>query len=595
MSTAIRRDSNPLPVQEPARAPSSEPQRTADASASRPAASRSTDGFDASPVRAATSLPKTGNAFIDRVSGDAVRSQRETGVPASVTLAQAILESGWGKSGLSRQANNFFGIKGEGPAGHTTMRTREVLHGREVYVNANFRKYNSPAESFTDHGRFLRNNPRYAQAFKHTDDPARFAAEIHKAGYATDPNYAKQLTGIINRYGLGRFDQAARSGASPTPFPATPAPAPTPAPDPSSPANPQPPAAASSSGLDQVASGRSLVKLGQQGETVKQVQQMLGMTGASADGIFGPGTELAVRRFQRNQGIQVDGLVGPETLAALRNPSPLLGQSASGAQVEQLQRQLGQAGFDPGQVDGRFGPKTEAAVNRFQQALGLDVDGIAGPRTFQALGQAASNQTPPSPPPSSPTLPSSRPPPSPPASPAATTGTPGTAGSGAVDPNNPILRKLATSPLNDGPTGYCVAVTRANMQRLGIPNLPGATGNDPNNPRGAMVQMLRNGGWDSVPLPGARQQTIRSPYGTVTANVVSADQYRKLVAQGKVPDGAVIFQTRHGWDWNGGSHGNDMGIVRDHGRTTHNYKSMPSIVYSDCKDVVLLVPKGALQ
>ena len=72
------------------------------------------------------------------------------------------------------------------------------------------RKYNTPAESFADHGKFLRDNRRYANAFKHTDDAAQFAREIHKAGYATDPKYSDKLISIINQYGLERFDKIAR-------------------------------------------------------------------------------------------------------------------------------------------------------------------------------------------------------------------------------------------------------------------------------------------------------------------------------------------------------------------------------------------------
>jgi flagellum-specific peptidoglycan hydrolase FlgJ len=162
------------------------------------------------PTGPITDIPKTGNAFIDRIAADAIKSQQQTGVPASVTMAQAILESGWGKSGLSTQANNFFGIKGTGPAGSVTMRTREVINGQSVYVNAAFRKYDSPAQSFADHGKFFTDNKRYSTAMKHTDDPHRFAQEIAKAGYATDPNYAKALSGLINQYGLGRFDKIAR-------------------------------------------------------------------------------------------------------------------------------------------------------------------------------------------------------------------------------------------------------------------------------------------------------------------------------------------------------------------------------------------------
>ncbi|QRK07921.1 glucosaminidase domain-containing protein [Archangium violaceum] len=156
-------------------------------------------------------LPTTGNAFIDRVAADAIKSQRQTGVPASVTLAQALLESGAGKSSLATKGNNFFGIKGEGPAGHVTMPTKEYSRSRGWHtVNANFRKYNTPAESFADHGKFLRENKRYANAFKHTDDAAQFAREIHRAGYATDPGYADKLISIINKYDLQRFDQIGR-------------------------------------------------------------------------------------------------------------------------------------------------------------------------------------------------------------------------------------------------------------------------------------------------------------------------------------------------------------------------------------------------
>ncbi len=172
-------------------------------------------------------IPRTGNAFIDSIAADAIRSQRTTGVPASVTIAQAILESGWGRSELTRQANNYFGIKGTGPAGSVTMRTREVLNGREVYVNAQFRKYNSAAESFADHAQFFIRNPRYATAMQHTNDAFRFAAEIHKAGYATDPNYTKLLHSLMREYDLTRFDAIARNGnRAPTPTPA-PTPAPT--------------------------------------------------------------------------------------------------------------------------------------------------------------------------------------------------------------------------------------------------------------------------------------------------------------------------------------------------------------------------------
>lgn len=164
-----------------------------------------TNGVDA------TQLPKTGNKFIDSIAADAVRSQKETGVPASVTMAQAILESGWGKSGLTKKGNNYFGIKGEGPAGSVTMRTREEdRNGNSYYINAKFRAYHNAQESFTDHARLFTDNKRYATAMKHTDDANRFAREIHKAGYATAHNYSDALISIMDKYNLREFDKYGR-------------------------------------------------------------------------------------------------------------------------------------------------------------------------------------------------------------------------------------------------------------------------------------------------------------------------------------------------------------------------------------------------
>ena len=129
------------------------------------------------------------------------------------------------------------------------------------------------------------------------------------------------------------------------------------------------------------------------------------------------------------------------------------------------------------------------------------------------------------------------------------------------------------------------------MDRLGIPSFSGGTTADPNNSRGAMVQMIKAGRWTSKNLPGSRWTTIRSPYGTVGAYVIGADAYERMAYDRQIPSGAIIFQTRHGWTVSSSASGNDMGIVRDRGRYTFNYKLMNPIIYSDAKEVVILVPK----
>jgi hypothetical protein len=159
-----------------------------------------------------------------------------------------------------------------------------------------------------------------------------------------------------------------------------------------------------------------------------------------------------------------------------------------------------------------------------------------------------------------------------------------------VNPNHPWLQKLGSATLNTGPTGSCVPTTLGNMDKLGIPNFSGGTTNDLNNSRGAMVQLVKSGNWTSCALPGSASKTISSSYGSIQASVISADAYEALAKNGQIPSGAIIFQTRHGWEYGEGASGNDMGIVRNGGRITHNYASMSPIIYGDAKEVVILIP-----
>jgi flagellum-specific peptidoglycan hydrolase FlgJ len=150
-------------------------------------------------------LPKTGSGFIDAYSQSAIDCMHKTGVPASITLAQAFVESA---AGRHAPGFNFFGMKGKGTAGSQMLRTKEQdPKTKKIYtITAPFRKYNNAEESFEDHARLLSTAPRYKQAMAAKSDAHQFAREIQKAGYATALNYASALISIIDKYGLTRFD-----------------------------------------------------------------------------------------------------------------------------------------------------------------------------------------------------------------------------------------------------------------------------------------------------------------------------------------------------------------------------------------------------
>lgn len=123
------------------------------------------------------------------------------GIPASITLAQGILESSSGNSELTRKSNNHFGIKCHDWKGD------RVYHDDDLLQEC-FRKYKNPNYSFRDHSLFLKNRPRYSKLFElPIDDYKGWSNGLKAAGYATDPAYPKKLIGIIERYNLHQYDQ----------------------------------------------------------------------------------------------------------------------------------------------------------------------------------------------------------------------------------------------------------------------------------------------------------------------------------------------------------------------------------------------------
>ncbi len=145
----------------------------------------------------------------------AMESEQKYGVPASLTLAQIILESsGSYPGGLSRLAyecHNLFGMKGIGPAGYKEYQTGEQTPGGGDYViTAKFRKYHNVKESIEDHGKLL-SGPPYSTYTKNCKTYQEWARAIHKAGYATAVDYAERLIEIIETYGLYQFDKGGMS------------------------------------------------------------------------------------------------------------------------------------------------------------------------------------------------------------------------------------------------------------------------------------------------------------------------------------------------------------------------------------------------
>lgn len=123
------------------------------------------------------------------------------GIPASIKLAQGILESGAGVGNLAARSNNHFGIKC-----HTGWEGERVYHDDDEKGEC-FRKYNHPKYSYRDHSLFLTNRSRYRDLFSlRKDDYKGWARGLRKAGYATDPRYPEKLIGIIERYNLNQYD-----------------------------------------------------------------------------------------------------------------------------------------------------------------------------------------------------------------------------------------------------------------------------------------------------------------------------------------------------------------------------------------------------
>ncbi|MGL5335201.1 MAG: flagellar assembly peptidoglycan hydrolase FlgJ, partial [Enterovibrio sp.] len=159
------------------------------------------------PLAAKQPVPQTfakPQDFVDSLLPHAKKAARALGVDPAILLAQAALETGWGKKVIAKgntSTHNLFNIKADPrwQGEKVTTQTLEVYGGIPVQERAAFRAYDSHAQSFDDYVDFLNNNPRYANALSQTQQPELFIRGLHQAGYATDPLYEQKVLSVFNK------------------------------------------------------------------------------------------------------------------------------------------------------------------------------------------------------------------------------------------------------------------------------------------------------------------------------------------------------------------------------------------------------------
>ena len=185
----------------PARAPIETAIETSSARTSRVV---DDDFAEVSRIERANSRWQNPDNFIADILPQAQAAADTLGVSAPLLIAQSALETGWGKHAMKlddgRSSNNLFGIKA-GPEWRGSSLQKASLELRDGVLQnqvSSFRVYSSPAQSFADYVEFIRTNPRYRQALELAGDDQAYIREIHKAGYATDPQYADKVLNILN-------------------------------------------------------------------------------------------------------------------------------------------------------------------------------------------------------------------------------------------------------------------------------------------------------------------------------------------------------------------------------------------------------------
>lgn len=228
----------------------------------------------------------TANSFLEKLKPYVLQDMQTSGILASLTAAQAFIESNKGNSGLTTKANNLFGIKGTYNGQAVKMLTTEYYNGVAQRVYANFRKYPSWQESIEDHSSLFNRLARYKNLRGETDY-IKACKNVKADGYATSPTYATTLINTINKYKLNDWDAEVLGR----------------------PIN------------KQISTGYPTLREGSKGEHVLCWQRFLNLSGYPCgleDGIFGKNTRLAVINYQKDKGLTPDGVIGPNTWASIK-------------------------------------------------------------------------------------------------------------------------------------------------------------------------------------------------------------------------------------------------------------------------------------
>lgn len=229
--------------------------------------------------------------FFATIKPYVIEDMRKSGILASLTAAQAFIESNKGNSGLTVECNNLFGIKGEYNGQFGEYMTTEYYNGQKVRVKAKFRKYPSWLESIADHSAMFNRMDRYKNLRGETDY-VKACTNVKKDGYATAPDYTENLIDKINRFKLYEWDSEV-TGKIITPKIVE---------------------------KSVKASDKPTLQRGDRNDYVYHWQKFLNLNGypcGKEDGIFGYNTEEAVKQWQICHGLTPDGIIGKNTWKSL--------------------------------------------------------------------------------------------------------------------------------------------------------------------------------------------------------------------------------------------------------------------------------------